>query len=305
MRFITYCKQSLTAAIFTAISGMLAFVGGVAAFTVSHPHNTANTSHQTASVITSFPAPFTLADTTLVARAAIVYDPTDGRVLYAKNAELPLPLASITKLMTAEIALAGSASSTQVTITKKDILHQGDWGLKPGDTLSLYALIKLGLIASANDAMAAVANSLGDGYLAQMNDTAANLQMTQTHFLNPTGLDVSTTTAGAYSSAHDVARLAATFYAQHPDYFTLTQQPAVHTIDGTRTLAAVATALPLLNIPGLIGAKTGYTDLAGGNLVAVFDVEIGHPLVAVVLGSTEEGRFDDIRTLINTARASL
>ena len=58
----------------------------------------------------------------------------------------------------------------------------------------------------------------------------------------------------------------------------------------------------VLTIPGFIGAKTGYTDLAGGNLVAMFYAEIGHPLVVVVLGSTKQGRFDDIRTLISAVR---
>ncbi len=299
MKLSTYCTQTSVAAIFAAVFGVLAFMGGVTAFVVMHP---STAPAETAAM--HFPAPFTVADSALAARAAIVYDPTNGRVLYEKNAGLPLPLASITKLMTAQVALASIPSTTPVTITSADILHQGDWGLRPGDTLSLYALLKLGLVASANDAMAAVATSLGSTYLAQMNQTATSIGLTQTRFLNPTGLDISTTTAGAYSSAHDVALLAATFYAQHPEYFTLTQASKVRIVDGSRTLAAAATALPLLDIPGLVGAKTGYTDLAGGNLVAIFDVEIGHPLVAVVLGSTEEGRFADIRTLINTARTS-
>jgi len=54
-------------------------------------------------------------------------------------------------------------------------------------------------------------------------------------------------------------------------------------------------------VPGFIAGKTGYTDLAGGNLVVVFDVEPGQPLIAVALGSTQEGRFSDIRALINAA----
>jgi D-alanyl-D-alanine carboxypeptidase len=65
---------------------------------------------------------------------------------------------------------------------------------------------------------------------------------------------------------------------------------------------AIPTAEPILEFPGLIGAKTGYTDLAGGNLVVAFDLEIGHPVIAVVLGSTQEGRFTDMRALIEAAR---
>ena len=167
----------------------------------------------------------------------------------------------------------------------------------------LFDLLKISLVASSNDAIAAAAATLGPGYLALMNKKAEDLGLLHTHFLNPTGLDVSVEQAGAYSSAYDVARLAAAFYKQYPQFFELTQSPSVSIQVGLHTLSANATAAPLLDLPGFVGAKTGYTDLAGGNLVAIFDVDIGHPLVAVVLGSTPEGRFDDIRTLISAARA--
>ncbi len=236
------------------------------------------------------------------AKAAIVYDPQDGRVLYAKNAQAQLPLASITKLMTAEIVLTAVAPDTLVRITPRALLPFGDWGFKKGDIVPLSTLLKIGLIASSNDAMQAAAESLGTNYLARMNEVAHNLGLIHTTFANPTGLDVDSTTSGAYSSAYDVARLATLFYSQYPSFFEMTQQNSVSIDVGGRTLTAHATDEPLLDIPGLIGAKTGYTDLAGGNLVAIFDVEIGHPLVAVVLGSTKEGRFNDIHTLISAAR---
>jgi D-alanyl-D-alanine carboxypeptidase len=55
------------------------------------------------------------------------------------------------------------------------------------------------------------------------------------------------------------------------------------------------------DIPGLIGGKTGYTDLAGGNLAIVFDADIGHPVIVVALHSTKEGRFEDVRALTEYA----
>jgi len=239
----------------------------------------------------------------LTAKAAILYDPRDGRILFAKNATDQLPLASITKLMTAEIVLSTVHPDTLVRITPESLAPDGDSGFRKGDTLPLYDLLKIGLIASSNDAMQAAAQSLGTNYIDKMNQVAHNLGYAQTYFLNPTGLDVNTTTSGAYSSAYDVARLAALFYKQNPAFFELTQKDSVTITVQGRTLTSHATAEPLLSIPGFIGAKTGYTDLAGGNLVAVFDIEIGHPLVAVVLGSTKQGRFDDIRSLISAARA--
>ena len=250
---------------------------------------------------TVYPLPVT-SSPKLIGAAAIIFDPTDGRVLFEKNANAQLPLASITKLMTAEIVLSSETPDTLVTITQSALAPEANSGLRAGDVIPLNQLLKLGLIASSNDAMEAAAESLGPDYLVHMNQTAKDLGLTETYFLNPTGLDVNADTSGAYSSAYDVARLASLFYKQYPTYFEQTQQTSVTITIGDRVLTKPATAAPLLSVPGFIGAKTGYTDLAGGNLVAIFDIEIGHPLVAVVLGSTRDGRFDDIKTLIATAR---
>ena len=296
---IKHISQSLSAAVISIGLVVLAFGGGIVMVSLVHLQIKEPVAHTA-----TFPAPITLDEAALKAKAAIVYDPTNGRILYAKNAQKQLPLASLTKLMTAEVVLGQMAANTSVQITKKDLDADGDLGLRAGDTLSLFDLLKLGLVASSNDAMAAAAASLGSNYLTAMNDMANKLGLTKTYFLNPTGLDLSRDSAGAYGSAYDVARLAATFYKEYPDYFSLTTNRKVTVQSGTRTLSAVATALPLSSLPGFIGAKTGYTDLAGGNLVVIFDIEIGHPLVAVVLGSTEQGRFDDIRTLAHAIRTN-
>jgi D-alanyl-D-alanine carboxypeptidase len=289
-----------------AISGALlatAFVAiafGTGTFVVLQTH--ALPASNAAAAITSMqqlnPGP-------LLAQAAIVYDPSDGEVLYQKNADAALPLASITKLMTADIILSTEPPDTSVTLTRDDLAVVSDTADKEfhiGDTLPLSDLIQFGLIASSNVAIQAAAESLGSGYLDRMNDVAQSLGFSKTHFNNPTGLDINESTSGAYSSAYDVGRLAALFYRQYPKYFESTQRPNVSLVVDGRTLQATATGAPLLSLPGFVGAKTGYTDLAGGNIVAVFDIEIGHPLVAVVLGSTADGRFSDIKSLITAAQ---
>ncbi len=254
-----------------------------------------------AAAVAAFPPTIT-AQPALIGKAAIIFDPTDGRILFQKNADMQLPLASITKLMTADIVLTAESPDTRVTITPSALAPEEGSGLKVGDVVTLGELLRLGLVASSNDAMQAAAESLGANYIDRMNRTARDLGFTETYFRNPTGLDVSADTSGAYSSAYDVARLAALFYKQYPTLFEQTQQSSVSIHVGDRVLTKPATAAPLLTTPGLIGAKTGYTTLAGGNLVAVFDREIDHPLVAVVLGSTRDGRFDDMQTLISIAR---
>jgi D-alanyl-D-alanine carboxypeptidase len=251
------------------------------------------------------PAPaqkVSLVPSAIKAQSAILYDLKSGEVLWQKDAQEPLPLASLTKLMTASAVLASRQPSTRVEITPGDLSPEGDWGLRPGDVLSIRDLIKLGLVASSNDAIAAAASSLGTGYIAAMNNLARQFNLTKTSFSNSTGLDLNDQSAGAYGSAFDVARLTGWFYQQYPAFFAYTAQPAVSVNDGGRVLSFDATMAPLQNLPGFIGAKTGYTDLAGGNLAAVIDLSVGHPVVAVVLHSSEAGRFSDIRTLIAAAR---
>lgn len=240
----------------------------------------------------------------VLAKSALIYDPATHLVWWQKSANQELPLASLTKLMTAQVVLAQKSPATPVTITLDDLKPEGDWGFKVGEVIPLGDLLRFGLTVSSNDAMAAAASTLGPDYLEQMNVEAKRLGLTHTHFSNPTGLDISTSIAGAYGSAYDVARLVAVFYKDHPDYLKDTTA-ATGTLTTTGShLVAPATAAPLNNVPGFIGGKTGFTDLAGGNLAVVFDVEPGHPLVAVVLGSTEAGRFTDIKTLINAARSA-
>lgn len=244
----------------------------------------------------------------LLAEAAIIYDPATREVLYAKNPNLTHPLASITKLMTAHAVLEHIDTEEIVTLSAKDVSIEGDagdWGLRVGDRVRIGDIIKLGLSASSNHAMSAAAAALGAEYVADLNETASNLGLTHTYFLNPTGLDESLDTAGAYGSALDVARLTASFMRQYPVYFEVSNKPSVTIPVSGKMVTARATTVPLLDIPGLIGAKTGYTDLAGGNLVVAYDVDIGRPLIAVVLGSTQAGRFSDMRTLIEASRNSL
>jgi serine-type D-Ala-D-Ala carboxypeptidase (penicillin-binding protein 5/6) len=256
-----------------------------------------------------FPKPITIKADSLVAKAAVIYDPSSGKILYAKNAQVTMPLASLTKLMTAQVALNNIPPSTLITISAKDASVEGDagdWNLKVGDRMTLGNIIKLGLDASSNHAMSAAAAALGGSYIHDLNKTAGQLGLSHTYFLNSTGLDLTAETSGAYGSAQDVAHLAAAFMRDYPTYFELStaQSVTVPVSAGkiNRQVTANATALPILDMPGIIGVKTGYTDLAGGNLVVAYDLDINHPLIAVVLGSTEEGRFNDVRALITASR---
>ncbi len=256
--------------------------------------------------ITSIPRPnIMLTEADIIGRSAILYDAKTGEVLFEKNADAVFPLASITKLMTALTVLDHADVHAKVVITPDDLIPDGDIGLRVGDQLTFNDLVRLGLIASSNDAMTALANSVSTDTVSLMNARAKTLGMLHSSFNNPTGLDIDESVAGAYGTARDVSLLAEIFYRLHPQYFQLTRYPAVTVAHEGRVLMAPATDTPLLGVPGLMAAKTGYTDLAGGTLVAVVDLDVGHPVIAVVLSSTERGRFTDIKTLVNKARGTL
>jgi D-alanyl-D-alanine carboxypeptidase len=242
---------------------------------------------------------------TLDARAAILMDARTGEVLYQKNANEQLPLASLAKLMTAYVVLNNRPAEETIEITAEDVATEGNSGLKVGEKISLSKLLRLGLVASSNDAMVAALGSLGLNPIEKLNRAAKDLALTQSTFRNPTGLDEDAVTAGAEGSAYDVARLAMAFYNAHPDFFEQTMREEVVVSTETEELRDSATAAPLFALPGLIAAKTGTTDLAGANLVAVVDLDIGRPVIGVILGSTAESRFSDMTLLIEAARAQL
>lgn len=256
----------------------------------------------------AFPAPFTLPPAALVADAAIVFDPATGEALYEKNADMPLPLASLTKLMAADVVLREyPEESVLISLEHTNEIHgEADTGLRAGTRWSVGDLVRYGLFSSSNNAMLAAASAVGGGKptIHAMNAHAAEIGLSQARFYNPTGLDVSDSLSGGYGSARDVAVLAAEFYRNHAAYFETTMRREARFGPMEARVAAEPTARPIQDIPGVLAAKTGYTDLARGNMVAVFDVTLGRPLVAVVLRSTRDGRFRDIRTLIEAARAA-
>jgi len=138
-----------------------------------------------------------------------------------------------------------------------------------------------------------------------MNDFAQSLGLVHTYFLNVSGLDLSTTESGAYGSASDVARLFAYAATNDAQLFTSTKEDNVtftslngKKISGSNTDEAIG------DIPGLTMGKTGLTDLAGGNLAVVFDIAPEHSVVAIVLGSTVDGRFADIKKLVTAAQVT-
>ena len=248
----------------------------------------------------------------LTARAAVVLDIATGEVIFEKNANAQLPLASLTKIMTAETALASASRYALVSILPEFLETEGDSGLKSEEAWPLGNLLSFMLVSSSNDGAAAAAAVGGsflsqsgvradnrEAFIAAMNAAAAARGLASMYFLNETGLDETSEIAGGYGSARDAARLIASAYIAHSELFApTTEGAAIFTEENGKMHDANNTNKAVDLIPMLRASKTGFTDLAGGNLAIVFDAGIAKPIAVVVLGSTEEGRFADVQDLV-------
>jgi D-alanyl-D-alanine carboxypeptidase len=249
----------------------------------------------------------------LQAKSAYVYDVAQDKVLYKKNETVQLPLASITKLMTALTATELVPADTEIKIKKEFLVDEGDTGLLDGESWKISDLLDFSLLVSSNDGARSVASVVGamdlktddfslgrTNFIAKMNQTAQRLGLTETYFVNESGLDAGSV-SGGYGSAMDVAKLLEYIIKNHSIIVEATKYKSINVQSKSKTHIAKNTNTETTEIPGLLASKTGYTELAGGNLVVAFDASIGRPIIVVVLGSTEEGRFEDVSTLVNAS----
>lgn len=256
-----------------------------------------------------------ISDIRIRAQAAYVWDVRGERALYKKNESEVLPLASITKLMTALLTYELVPQNDRIGVPLTAILQEGNSGLVAGESLSVEELTEFALISSSNDAAytlaASVGNLLGDKdataqFVAGMNIRADELGLGTLEFKNMTGLDVSTTEPGAVGSAKDVSFLMEYIVEQYPEILAPTSQPETRIYNDDGAYHDISnTNVVLDKIPNLIGSKTGYTDLAGGNLTVAFDLGHDRPIIVTVLGSTRDQRFSDVLTLVEAVQASV
>ncbi len=246
------------------------------------------------------------------AKSAIVFDILQDKVLFSKNSEEILPLASLTKILTAVTAIELLPKGTVVTLENEFLAEEGDSGLYRDEKWELNDLIDFSLIASSNDGVAAIAGAAGafrhktlasmtnrEEFILAMNSKAEEIGISQARFYNESGLDISKTVSGGYGSARDVANLFSYTLKKHPEVLYATKYSSLSIVSLNKIEHnATNTNTTIDTIPGILASKTGYTELAGGNLAIVFDPGLGRPIAIVVLGSTYDGRFQDVTTLV-------
>ncbi len=215
----------------------------------------------------------------------IVIDVATGNVLYEEQASEPWYPASLTKLMTIYVALSAvrdheiTLDTPLVVSARAASMAPSKMGFAPGTEVTLDNALKMLVVKSANDIAIAVAEGIAgsvEAFAEDMNVAAAQLGMTQTHFVNPNGLH----DPAHVSSARDLAILARALYVNFPDAAGLFGIGALRLGD-----EIIPTHNDLLGrYPGADGMKTGFTCAAGFNLVASA-TRGGHRYIAVVLGA--------------------
>jgi D-alanyl-D-alanine carboxypeptidase (penicillin-binding protein 5/6) len=234
-------------------------------------------------------------DEDLTARAAVLMDAATGKIIYQKDAELRLPPASTTKVVTAILTLeSGRKLSESFTASKAATrVPASKLYLRPGQSLSIEDLLYAILLASANDASMVLAEGIGgsvEHFAELMTKKAHEIGATNSHFTNPHGL----TAPDHYSTAHDLAILFR--YAMRNSTFREIVQTKISSVsshamvrkkDVARRISVRNHNRLLWNFDGAIGGKTGYT-LAAQKCFVGAVVRNGVTLIVSILGSRDQ-----------------
>ncbi|MGB2762005.1 MAG: serine hydrolase [Minisyncoccales bacterium] len=230
------------------------------------------------------------------------------KVLFQKNASEKLPIASLTKIITALIALKNYEPEQELIITKEAIKQEEEKGdLKPGEVLSVKNLLHIILIESSNDAAYALAEGkvvgqdeyIGEkGFIELMNLEAEKLGLENTNFINSTGINETE----HYSTSQDLVKLAKYILNNYPEIFEISSKSSyeIFNADGSLHHFIPVNTNELLLDPEwqikIIGSKTGWTPEAKGCLLLVIKKGNGC-MINVILGS--EDKFEEMKKLIN------
>lgn len=233
----------------------------------------------------------------VTAEAAVLLDAESGRVLYQKHANERLEPASITKIVTALVALRHGNPEQVLTVDRASAAAPGSSaGLVPGERLTLRELLYALLLVSGNDAAETIARGLGgsiDTFAAWMNQAARDAGAAHSHFTNPHGLP---------DPAHETTALDMALITR-----AALQSPLIAKIVATREASIGGRGGPvhryvnenkLLGRDGVDGVKTGYTTSAGHTYVASATRD-GRRLIVVVLGDSKQGKYDDAMRLFD------
>ena len=241
-------------------------------------------------------------DLTMASRAVnslLINSYGEERVLFEKEIDQRLPIASLTKLMTAYVILEHYDLTKEIKISKEAVQQEESLGkLNVDEVLSVEILLYPLLMESSNDAAFSLANDY-DGmteeiFIELMNLETQQLGMQNTFFSNVTGLDSEGEALTNYSTARDLTTLAQALL-KHDLIWQILSTPQINLYGAT----LINSNRLLGKIPEIIGGKTGYTEEALGCFLLVLEAPANHQyLIHVILG-TNNGRFNEMEKLID------
>lgn len=247
-----------------------------------------------------------IADPEVQAKAVLIEDLETGKILYAKNENERLPIGSITKLMTAQVILDRLNLNDAVTMSKIAINTYGGQAFSIEEKISAHNLFYAMMMASSNDAAVALAEHISgswQNFVSLMNERVKKINLLNTHFANPTGLD----DMDNYSSTADMAAVAKESL-KYPLIWEVmrTQNINIKSADGLVEHDINNSNKLLGRLPNITGGKTGYTDEALETFVFVAgppreitDPKDNHQVLYILLGAPIGLRFQETEKLVH------
>jgi D-alanyl-D-alanine carboxypeptidase len=238
-----------------------------------------------------------VADPYISAYAARISDLDSGEIFFDKNGDKNWSLASLTKLMTAVLAVERIGTDKVVPISETAAATLGiAGGFSAGELYSAGDLIRAMLVTSSNDAAAALAEFYGaDRFVSSMNEKARSLGMVSTKFFDATGLS-----SLNQSNADDFLKLVAYIFERHPNLFEITRQSSINiTNRSDGSVRSVSSTIKFAGRQDFLGGKTGYGEEGVANFIGIF-THANHRIVIIVLGAlNQESRFREAEHLLN------
>lgn len=234
----------------------------------------------------------------LTAKSVLMYDLTANKVLFEKNAKDKLPMASLTKIMTAIISLENPKADDRYVVTAENLVGEDSMGLEAGEILTLEELLYGLMLPSGNDASEVLATNYPGGrekFIEAMNKKAKALGLTDTSFSNPSGLQGD---GIQHTTTYDllvITRYALDNFPLFADIVTKSEYQLPATATHKAYNLFNETNL-LTTYPGVKGVKTGFTPEAGLCLVSYLDYK-GHKIIGIILNS--ENRRGEMKELLD------
>lgn len=234
----------------------------------------------------------------ITAKSVLIFDMENKKVLFEKNPKERLPMASLTKIMTAIIALENPKKDNRYLVREEDLVGENSMGLTSGETLSLEELLYGLILPSGNDAAEVLANNYQDGraaFILAMNNKSKALGIKDTNFTNPSGLEGD---GEQYSSPYDLMVMTHYALTNFPLFVKVvaTYEKQIEQTNTHKGFTLYNETNLITSYPGVKGVKTGYTPEAGFCLVTYLDYK-GNKIIGVILGS--ENRRQEMKDLLD------